>query len=647
MTRQKLALFATILAMTACSKSQVEPKTALSAKSILLSSTQEALATATNSTNSTSYTASGVISLNGAHDITISGKSIQGGTRPAISLTNCYNVHITQNALTNSSDVGIYLYNCKNITVDYNYIANVSTGVYVDHPSGGGTVVANNQMLNMKGPFPRGQFVQFNTVKGSGNKILYNKLQNILGQSSSQEAINIYKSVGTSSSPIEVIGNWIRGGGPNNASGGIQLGDSGGSYQIASGNILVNPGQMGLSISGGDHISFKNNTVYAKAQYFSNVGVVVWGQAGETVVGPTVSGNKVNFKNSGNAQNDNWIASGNPRPAGWDTNIWAANITDAILPANLITSTASSKPLQSADGITQGASSTPDSPTATLTAPIVMSNKSNITIKDLTIAGGNAACIKLTNCNNVYITLCTLKNSSNVAIELNNCTNITIEKNKIYNVAAGIVANNCIGGGISIYTNQMQNMLGQLYGGAFVQFVNVLGSNNNISYNKLQNIAGQSQPQYGIHLISSKGTLESPIMIDGNWMRGGGPGAPSGGICLGDNGGGYQIATNNILVDPGQFGLAIVGGNRISLTNNSVYGKRQSFTNVGLYVWGQSGTQVTNSVVSGNRINFKNSNNIQNDTWLGTGQVAPSGWNSNTTNAAIGDSILPSSIVSF
>lgn len=645
MKRQKLALFATILAISACSKSQIEPKNELSVKSISLAATQGAMAIATNSANASSYVTSDVISLDGAHDITISGKAIQGGNRPAISLVNCYNVRITQNALTNSSEAGIYLFNCKNITVDYNYIANVSTGVYVDHPSDGGTVITNNQILNMKGPFPRGQFVQFNTVKGEGNKISYNKMQNILGQSSSQEGINLYKSTGTPTSPIEIKGNWIRGGGPHDASGGIQLGDSGGSYQIASDNILANPGQMGLSISGGDHISFKNNTVYGQSQYFTNVGIVVWGQAGSTVVEPTVSGNKINFKNAVNAQNDNWIASGNPRPAGWDTNVWAANITDAILPANIITSTAASKPLQPADGIVD--SSSPPDATEQLTAPIVMSDKNNITISNLTIAGGNSACIKLTNCKNVYITLCTLKNSSNVAIELNNCTNVTVEKNNIYNVAAGIVAKNCTNGGISIYTNQMQNMGGQLYGGAFVQFVNVLGVNNNISYNKLQNIMGQNQTQIGIHLISSKGTPDNPIMIDRNWIRGGGPANSSGGICLGDKGGANQTAINNVLVDPGQFGLAITGGNRISLKNNTVYGKRQSFTNVGLYVWGQSGTQVTNSAVSGNRINFKNSNNIQNDTWLAAGQTAPSGWGNNTRNANIGDSILPANIVNF
>ena len=634
-------VFVAVLANYSCSKTQIDPKSNLPTDS---TSKSIQFPSITQSLNATFYTQSSVINLDGAHDITISGKVITGGSVAAITLTNCYNVHITQNSLGNSTEAGIYLYHCHNITIDYNYITNVSTGVYVDHADGGGTVVNNNQMLNMQGPFPRGQFVQFNTVKGAGNQIKYNKLQNILGKSSSQEAINVYMSNGTASSPIQVVGNWIRGGGPNSASGGIQLGDTGGSYEVASDNIIVDPGQMGLSISGGDHISFINNTVYAKAQYFTNVGIVIWGQAGSSVTNSTVSGNKINFRNSANVENDNWIASGNPTPAGWGTNSWGANISSAILPSNLISSSAATTPLPVSSSGTSGSGT---SASGTTSAPIVMSGKNNVTITGLTITGGSSPCIKLINCSNVYITLCNLQNSTDVGIELDNCANVTIEKNNILNVAAGIVAKDCPKGGISIYTNQMQNMQGPVYSGAFVQFVNVDGANNNISYNKLQNISGSSNSQNEIDLVNSNGTATNPVTLNGNWIRGGGPNSSGGGICLGNNGGSYQLATNNILADPGQFGLAIIGGSHMSLTNNTVYGKRQSFTNVGVFVWGQNGATVTSSIVSGNQVNFTNSNNIKNHNWLAAGESVPSGWNSNAWGANIDESVLPSTIVSF
>ena len=592
--------------------------------------------------NATSYTPSSPISLTGESNITISGKSINGGSVPAIALYNCNNVHITQNSVGNSTDVGIYLYNCYNITVDYNYITNVATGVYVDHPSSGGIVVNNNQFLNMQGAEPRGQAVQFNTVNGAGNEIEYNECENISGKSSTQEAINCYMSNGTASSPIEIVGNQILGGGPGSASGGIQLGDTGGSYEVASDNILVNPGQMGLSISGGDHMSFINNKVYAASQSFTNVGIVIWGQAGYAVTNPTVSGNQIRFINASNAENDNWIASGNPTPAGWSSNTWGANINASMLPASIISPTAAKTPLQPASTTTTATTST----SGTASAPIVMTGKSNVTISNLTISGGSAACITLTNCTGVYITACNLQNSTNVAIILNNCSGVTIEKNNIFNVAAGIIANNRPNGGINVYTNLMENMQGPANEGAFVQYNNVGGAGNNISWNKFQNISGQSNPVVAVDIVSSNGTDASPITIDGNWLRGGGPNSSGGGIELGHNGGSYQIATNNILADPGQFGLAITGGNYISLTNNTVYGEKQSFTNVGIYVWGQ-GSIITNSTVSGNQVNFTNSSNVENSDWLASGTATPAGWSTNTWGADINESVLATTIVSL
>jgi len=641
--RRKLFLLLTIslLVWCSCSKNEIKPNDpATSNPEVPLS-----MHISTASLNATSYTASSPINLNGSHDITISGKSIKGGSVPSITLSNCYNVHITQNSLGNSTDAGIYLYHCYNITIDYNYITNVSVGVYVDHTTGGGIAVNNNQFLNMQGPFPRGQFVQFNTVSGPNNTIDNNKCENIAGQSNSQEGINLYMSNGTSSSPITINGNWIRGGGPGSASGGIQLGDTGGSYETASNNIIVNPGQMGLSISGGDHLSFINNTVFAKAQYFTNVGVVVWGQAGARVTNSTVKGNKVNFTNSSYAQNDSWLASGEATPAGWGTNIWGANISASILPATIISTSAATTPIPVSSTQTSSASSSPSS--GTQTAPITMNGRNNVTISGLQINGGNVPCIKLTNCSNIYITQCSLGNSTNVGIELDNCTNVTIEKNNIFNVAAGIVAINCPNGGINVFTNQMKNMQGQVHNGAFVQFTSVNGGNNNISSNKFENIMGQSNPGDAIDILQSHGASSSPIVIDGNWILGGGPSTSGGGIKLGDNGGSYQVASNNILVNPGQFGLCITGGDHISLTGNSLFGKAQSFTNVGIYVWSQGGIAITNSTVSGNKVNFTNSQYVENDSWLASGVTAPSGWYSNNWGANISASILPSSIVSF
>ncbi len=297
-----------------------------------------ATTTAQPSTNG-SYVTSKPISLTGAHDITISGQSISGGNVPAITLVNCNNIHITQNRLVNSTDVGIHLYNCTNITIDYNYFTNVSTGVYAEQTSGGGIVVNYNQFLNMKGPFPRGQFVQFNNVSGPNSSISYNKGENILGQSYAEDAINLYQSSGTLASPTLIAGNWIRGGGPSPSGGGIMLGDNGGSYLIARDNILVNPGEYGMAIAGGDHNQIINNKIYGKSQSFTNVGLYVNSIGGYNETNSTVMGNQINFFNASNYNNNWWLAPGVQKPAGWDDggNILGASIDASILPAVIIT----------------------------------------------------------------------------------------------------------------------------------------------------------------------------------------------------------------------------------------------------------------------------------------------------------------------
>ena len=288
--------------------------------------------------SATAYTQSSVINLDGIHDITISGKSIIGGSMPAITLTNCYNVHITKSKLYNSTGVGIYLYNCKNITIDYNYFTNVSSGVYAERTTSGGIIVDNNQFLNMAGPFPRGQFVQFNNVSGPLNSISFNKGENIFGQSYPEDAISLYESNGTSNSPIKIVGNWIRGGGPSSSGGGIMLGDNGGSYQTATDNILVNPGEYGMAVVGGDHNVIVNNLIYGMQQYFTNVGLYTNTINGHTITNSTITNNKVCYYNSTNYQNNAWLSPNTNKPEGWDANLWGANIDASLLPKVIITS---------------------------------------------------------------------------------------------------------------------------------------------------------------------------------------------------------------------------------------------------------------------------------------------------------------------
>jgi hypothetical protein len=288
----------------------------------------------------TTYKTSEPISYTGVNNITISGLSITAGSGPAISLKNCINVHITASRFVNGTNVtavGVYLYNCTNVTIDNCYFNNVASGVLASTSTG--IYITNNQMLNMRGPMPRGQFVQFVSCYGAGNKIMSNKFENILGSSTPEDAINIFQSKGEAGSPITVAYNWIRGGGPSKSGGGIALGDGGGSYQTAFENILVNPGQYGIAIAAGTVMSILNNKIYAAQASFTNVGTFAWNQypstSGCSVT--TISGNVVNFTAAGGYQNSNWDGGNCGAISGWNTNTWGANITASILPATIIT----------------------------------------------------------------------------------------------------------------------------------------------------------------------------------------------------------------------------------------------------------------------------------------------------------------------
>ncbi|MFD0831400.1 right-handed parallel beta-helix repeat-containing protein [Mucilaginibacter boryungensis] len=284
------------------------------------------------------YHASNAISLSDVHNKTIRGLLITGGNVPPITLKNCSNIRITGNKLLNSKAVGIYLYRCKNIIIDHNYITKVSTGVYVQQTNGGGIAIENNQFLNMLGPLPRGQFVQFNNVNGPGCIIANNACENIIGESYAEDAISLYSSNGTAASPITVKNNRIRGGGPSKTGGGIALGDAGGSHQLVENNLLVNPGQYGIGVAGGTDMQILNNKIYAKRATFTNVGISVWNQytsisACAMIV---VHGNEVNWTNAKGELNPAWN-SGNCDPViGWNDNNWNAKIDFTILPRVLI-----------------------------------------------------------------------------------------------------------------------------------------------------------------------------------------------------------------------------------------------------------------------------------------------------------------------
>lgn len=288
------------------------------------------------------------IIMGNQNNLTISGKRINNlSNNPnstCIYLFDCNNVRIENCVLGPSIQEAIHLINCTNVTITNCYFMDNRTGVLV--AGGSGIKVLNNQFLNAHGPFPRGQCVQFMEVTGAGNEISYNVSEQVTGNSSTEDLINLYKSHGTAASPILVKGNKLRGGTLSRSSGGIMSGDVGGSYQRIEDNILVDPGQYGIAISTGHHNQLINNKVYGYGtpRPYANTPYYAYNYYepdGFTCSDLTVTGNESNYMNADGQIGGIYL--GNPAEnntcgpvAGINNNNFNASFGPEILPARLL-----------------------------------------------------------------------------------------------------------------------------------------------------------------------------------------------------------------------------------------------------------------------------------------------------------------------
>jgi hypothetical protein len=235
---------------------------------------------------------------------------------------------------------------------------------------------------------------------------------------------------------------------------------------------------------------------------------------------------------------------------------------------------------------------------------------------------------------NVVIIHCKIKNSKEVGITVGNCGDVAIVHDTLINLQSGVIATVC--DNIKVNNNYILNVSGDA--NHDIQFDECTGGE--IRNNHLQNDHGMSSVSDVINLYKSNGTKNAPIMVSGNWIVGGGPSTSGSGIMLADSGGSWQIAIGNILVNPGQVGIGVAGGNHIKVSHNVVYGARQTFTNLGIYAWNQSTSPSNNIEVSYNLVNFTDHNGRQNNYWDG-GNCGKINWDTNKCNSGLNATILP------
>lgn len=290
------------------------------------------------------FTPSGPIVLQSGQ--TVEGLSITTDSGPCIRGDGVSNVHILNNRIgpcgPDETGIGIALEGGgSDIHIEHNAIDDVASGFY--RVGGGNNIVFDhNYVTRVRGPFPRGQMVQFNEVSGEGNRIVCNVSdQTTPGYGDGPEDhISPFYSSGTQASPLLIAYNKLRGGGPSTSGGGILAGDHDGEYVEIRGNILVHPGQYGLAIAGGRNHKMIDNIVYAPTSYpWSNNGLFVWGQYEEVAAcsGHEVHGNRVHFIDKNGDPNAGWNAGNCGVVAGWSDNVFddpslTLDVWDTVIP---------------------------------------------------------------------------------------------------------------------------------------------------------------------------------------------------------------------------------------------------------------------------------------------------------------------------
>lgn len=252
------------------------------------------------------------VGCQGQTGVTISGHTFRGITspEPTITIVGCHDVTIRDNDFIDDAEP-IYVRDSTNVTIEWNRYSNI-TGPHTRDGS------------------HRGNFTQWEN--STGGTIANN--EGVGGDT--EDIISIYRSGGASAAdPLVIENNRFQGTDWTSASGsGILVGDGGGSHIVVRGNVLVNPGQVGIGVAGGTDIHVTGNTVYGARRPYSNVGIYAWGQDAPCS-DIEVAHNTIDFSKADGTPSAYWDGSTCGAIAGWSTNTWNIPLDPSQLAVHL------------------------------------------------------------------------------------------------------------------------------------------------------------------------------------------------------------------------------------------------------------------------------------------------------------------------
>ncbi|MCE1174500.1 MAG: IPT/TIG domain-containing protein [Propionibacteriales bacterium] len=244
---------------------------------------------------------------------TITGLHITSTTGPCVKVApGASNVKIVGNEIgpcgSGVDDVGVLVQaKATRVTISANTIHNVASGALMADAYNP-LVFSYNTVYDVRGPFPRGQMVQFAGVSGSAgqSKIIGNvsDKQRATIKTTYEDHINLYKTYGSQAYPILIACNKIRGSatandlttGETTSNGsGITIGDNNGAWVDVRNNVVVYTPNTGIGIAGGDHMTIANNLIYNRgtaAGSMTQEAVTVFPYLGFMPTNATITGNR-------------------------------------------------------------------------------------------------------------------------------------------------------------------------------------------------------------------------------------------------------------------------------------------------------------------------------------------------------------------
>lgn len=166
--------------------------------------------------------------------------------------------------------------------------------------------------------------------------------------------------------------------------------------------------------------------------------------------------------------------------------------------------------------------------------------------------------------------------------------------------------------------------------GQAAQFNACTGAGSYVQYCKGESWRGEGYTEDWVSMYRSGGSVSTQWVNSENRFRGGGPSQSGGGMLAGDGGPSeesYVTLENNWFVNPGNYGVAVVGGTGNILNGNRMYQEIMPWSNVGVIIWGQGGAACSDVTYTNNHINAKNDVGDQNNFFDGgnCGTITDSG----------------------